>query len=72
MFKRLNRANLGQIDLREQEVLEGRRLRAGSQAWQQQAWERPSSSPPCHAASWRPRCRFWAEAGEAGRGGPNV
>ena len=28
MFKRLNRVNLGQIDLREQEVLEGRRLRA--------------------------------------------
>ena len=30
MFKRLNRANSGQIDLREQEVLEGRRLRAAS------------------------------------------
>ena len=28
MFKRLNRANSGQIDLREQDVLEGRRLRA--------------------------------------------
>ena len=30
VFKRLNRANSGQIDLREQEVLEGRRLRAVS------------------------------------------